>query len=307
MPRIAASTGVLPSRTHERGSPADWETDVTSLVRAGFGALDLFDSWLEPANLSASELRDLRSVLDASGIDPVGLSLGRRSIIDPHTGEENLQYVRRSLEAAAALGIPIVNIGLSRPLTDEQKRWSFWVAPSPRDDLASYDIARNRITVVCEEAQAAGLLISLELYEYTLLGLGARAAQLVRDVAQPNLGVNPDLANLYRIPERLSETWQETLQAVLPYMNYWHVKNYRRIEHYPSGPYYAWPTSLGSGDIDYRLAIQMAADVGYAGPLCIEHYGGDALWKLQLGLIYLTRVLGDIRCRPSSQLPSPQR
>jgi hypothetical protein len=49
--------------------------------------------------------------------------------------------------------------------------------------------------------QPVKLSPALELHEDTLLGTGAGAALLVEEVGSPIVGINADLANLYRVPE----------------------------------------------------------------------------------------------------------
>jgi sugar phosphate isomerase/epimerase len=290
-PAIAGSTLPLPGRPADNVSPDIWADDLRTLAACGFTCIDLVDTWLSPPTLSVGGRRALRDSVCEAGVSLAGLSVIRRSIIDPVDEQQNLAYTFAAIDAAAELGAPILSIGFHRPLTPAQQSWPFWAAPSPRDDMSAWDVAVGRLRSLASYAAQVGVGLALELYEYTLLGSGATAARLVQEVGSPVLGINADLANLYRIPERLTETWAETLQLSLPYMNYWHVKNYRRAEHFPDGPFLAWPTALDDGDIDYRAALRMAAAAGYAGPLCVEHYGGDALWNQQRGLRYLSEVL----------------
>lgn len=293
-PVIAGSTLPLPPRAAGPAEPDLWARDLALVAGHGFTAVDLVDTWLSPADLDRSARRELAAVIAAAGLDLAGLSVIRRSIIDPRSGEANLAHTHACIDAAADLGAPVLSIGFHRPLTGEQRAWAFWAAPSPRDDTAARPRAVARLSELAAHAAEAGVALSLELYEYTLLGSGADTARLVEEVGSPALGINADLANLYRVPERLRESWQQTLTACLPHLNYWHVKNYRRCETYPDGPYLAWPTQLEDGDIDYRTAFGMARDAGYTGPVSIEHYGGDGLWAQARGLRYLRALLEEL-------------
>jgi sugar phosphate isomerase/epimerase len=296
--QLAGSTLALPDRltaSRSHSNPGLWLSDLRQLHRAGFSAVDLVDTWLSPAELESAALLDLRRALDASGLTLVGLSVIRKSIIDPECGDVNLEHTLASIEAAVTLGAPLLCIGFHRPLTEAQKKKKpFWLVDGPADspDEATYSLAVERLTHVCREAARAGIQISLELYEQTLLGTGAQAAQLVRDVGASNLGTNPDLGNLFRQPRDLPETWEETLLACLPSMNFWHVKNFRRV-HTDAGPT-SFPEGLGRGDIDYRRALEIAIGGGYHGSICIEHYGGDRLTVQAEGLAYLTALLDEM-------------
>ncbi|WP_020501713.1 sugar phosphate isomerase/epimerase family protein [Sciscionella marina] len=289
-PVIAASTLPLPARARDQLDREGILADLRQL--AGFSHIDLVDTWISPAGLDPLRREILREALAELELRLAGISVIRRSIIDPVHGPANVEHTRRSIETAAELGAPVLSIGFHRPLTPEQQRWhGFWAVPGEADPPESFPVAVRLLGELCEYAADRGVALSLELYENTLLGSGTGAAHLVEEVGAPNLGINADLANLYRVPERLTESWSETLRAVLPWMNYWHVKNYRRADCYPDGPFLAWPTELGEGDIDYRTAFRLAAEADYRGPVCIEHYGGDGLSSQRAGLDYLRSLL----------------
>ena len=235
-PIIAGSTLALPDRTLDGtatidAGPQRWTTHLQRLRDAGFTAVDLVDTWISPAALSGTALADLRDAFASLELQLVGVSVIRKSIIDPQDGERNLEHTLASIEATAALRAPLLCIGFHRPLTDEQKRGAFWLVDGPADsqDERTYALAVERLRTVCDHAARTGIAISLELHERTLLGTGSGAARIVREVGAANLGINPDLGNLYRQPRDLDETWEETLAASLPAMNYWHVKNFRRV------------------------------------------------------------------------------
>ncbi|GCD96119.1 sugar phosphate isomerase/epimerase family protein [Embleya hyalina] len=291
-PTIAGSTLPLPPRPATDSALGDLRADLRRFRAAGFRHMDLVDTWIAPADLTPRQLRTLADELADHGITLVGLSVIRRSIVDPVHAADNHAYTRRSIEAAAALGAPILSIGFHRPLTDAQRDWgTFWSVPGPTDGEQEFIRAVPALTELCALAADLGVELSLELYEDTLVGTGARTMRLIEATGAANLGVNADLANLHRAPRPLEETWDQTLDLVLDRMNYWHVKNYRRVENHPHGPYLAWPTPLADGDIDYRAALHRARAAGYAGPLCVEHYGGDALTAQTAGLRYLTDLL----------------
>ena len=300
-PIVAGSTLALPDHdldgmaTTEAGARV-WVKHLRRLKRAGFSAIDLVDTWVSPGVLSRASLMNLRELLEELDLALVGVTVIRKSIIDPVDGLQNLDHTFASIEAAHLLGAPVICIGFHRPLTEEQRAYPFWLVDGPLDDrdLATYECAAERLRQVCRCAAQYAIAVSLELYEGTLLNTGKSAREVVRLAGEPNLGLNPDLANLYREPHPLSETWVETLAICAPVMNYWHIKNFCRLPAWPSGPTLSFPTSLATGDIDYRLALELVRHAGYDGPLCIEHYGGDRITAQGQGLAYITALLQDL-------------
>jgi len=306
MKHIACSTIPLQSRTLERPlrelGPAEWARELDEIRAGGFDAIDLADSWLAPASLEPTELSELHHALLDADISVAGLSIARRSMIDPVHGDANLDYAHRSVECAAALDAPVVNIGFHRPLLPEQLRTQFWMVPGAADDRGeeTWRLAVDRVREIAVHAAALELRVSLELYEETLLDSSEHAVRMVEDVGEPNVGINPDLGNLVRVPAALQKGWVDILRECLPYMSYWHVKNFIRLEHPRAGVFLSYPTELGVGVIDYREAFRLALDAGYDGAICVEYYDGDALGTAIRSREYIERVLADLRPRMPS-------
>ena len=294
-PVVAGSTLAFPDRMAQ--PVATWWRDLSRLTNAGFEAVDLVDTWLSPADLTDGQTGELRQMLVKSGLTLVGISTIRRSVIDSEDGEANMAHTMATIETAHHLGAPVVSIGFHRPLTEAQKGdWPFWAVPAQGDapDDATRALAVDRLRQLCRHAAPLGVELSLELYEGTLITWGKDTAQLVSDVGEVNLGINPDLANIWRQPQPLRESWRQTLEACLPHMNYWHVKNFRRAPVWPSGRVVTFPTPMPDGDIDYWEAFNMVAGAAYSGPICIEHYGGDRLWAQRQALEYVTWLLSEM-------------
>jgi Sugar phosphate isomerases/epimerases len=260
--------------------PESWLRTLREVSLAGFDLLDLTDSWLQIADLSVERLRDFELVLLEASLRVPSLSITRRSIVDPRTGLENLSYAHRTIDAAAALGVQVLSIGLHQPLTREQtERLWFWTAPGagdPLDDSGVRELAIARIRELGQHAAANDMIVSLEMYEDTYLGTADDSIDFVDAVGLSNVGLNPDVANLLRL-HRSIEGWQELLSKTLPYANYWQVKNYFRDENPDSGSIVSMPAPLELGFIDYRSAIREALSLGFSGVFCCEHYGGDGL------------------------------
>lgn len=147
-----------------------------------------------------------------------------------------------------------------------------------------------RLRELADHAAQVGVAISLEMYEDTFLGTAQSAVRLVEEIGRPNVGLNPDVANIVRL-HRPVEHWRSMLEQVLPHANYWHVKNYTRDETADGSAVATAPSTLRSGVIDYRWATRFAVEHGYTGPFATEHYGGDALGMIAENRDYLRSLL----------------
>lgn len=298
---IAAITlqfpGDLPDGTTLTEAPSSaWRPALREVGLAGFEHIDVMDSWVRPGDLSSARRRELAAEVSDAGLRISTIAVARKSVIDPDEDKANayVEYDLRTVEAAAELGVGTVCLGLHRPLTAQQRRatW-FWLAPGgedPEGDERTWATAVERFTTIGEAAARAGVEISLEMYEGTYLGASESAVRLVQDIGLANVGLCPDIGNIVRL-HREVEDWRLMLERMLPYTNYWQVKNYLRDHDPATGAYFSSPASLETGYIDYRTAIGMALDAGFAGPLCVEHYGGDGLSVTAKNREYLRRIL----------------
>ena len=288
---IAAAMLPFPA---SQDAPADtWVDHLAQVAYEGFTEVDLTDSWIQPGDLSPARIEELREALTTVGLDPIALSAIRRSVIDPETGDENLAYSHRTIDAAAALGTKIVSVGLHRPLLPAQREafW-FWTEEGPVDptDADTWALAVSRLRELGRHGAEVGVQLSLEMYEDTLLGTAESSVRLVHDIGEDNVGLNPDIGNLVRL-HRPIEDWREMHEKTLPYANYWHVKNYTRDEAVDGSWYTSTPTSMELGLINYRAMVARAIELGFSGPFLMEQYGGDSLGVCATNRRYLQSLL----------------
>jgi sugar phosphate isomerase/epimerase len=291
---IAAAMLGFPS-SHS-ASPEIWRSQLAEVAFEGFTEVDVMDSWVRVGDLDPVGLAELGSALSSTGLRPEAVSAIRRSVIDPDSGDDNLDYSHRTIDAAASLGCSIVSVGLHRPLTPAQRAaYWFWTVDGPKDEdtKAVWDLAVTRLRELGRHAEEVGLKLSLEMYEDTLLGSAESAVRLVKDIDQTVVGLNPDLGNLFRLHRETLDV-NAALALCLPVSNYWHVKNYYRDVNPATGAVVTVPAPMASGSMDYRSAIRTAIALGYRAPFCVEHYGGDSLTVMSANRRYLRTVLASI-------------
>jgi sugar phosphate isomerase/epimerase len=217
----------LPDGRSVQDAPESWVSALSEVAEAGFDCVDPTDSWLRLADLSSGRLTDFADIAAAAGLAVPSISSARRSVIDARHGEEFLAYAHRLIDAAAEIGAGVVSTGFFQALTPAQRDalW-FWTAPGhvDADDPQLWLLAVERIRDLGRHAASVGVRLSLEMYEDTFLGTADSAVRFVTDVDLPGVGLNPDLGNLIRM-HRPVEHWESMAAKVLPYANFWHVKN----------------------------------------------------------------------------------
>lgn len=275
--RIAAAMLNFPP-SHE-ADEAVWRDALGQVARAGFSDVDPMDSWVRLADLEPARLDALLGICSDLGLRIPAISTSRRSVVDPAHGEENLAYSHRVIDTAAAIGATAISFGLMQALTPRQREalW-FWTVPgaSDPDDREVRRLAASRFRDLGDHALSVGVVLSLEMYEDTYLGTTDSAIRLIEEIDSPAVGLNPDLGNLVRRQGPV-EPWYDIITRTAPYVTYWHVKSYARLEDPIKDVVLSTPTAMELGVIDYRTAVSTVLAAGYRGHFCAESYGGDGL------------------------------
>lgn len=295
---IAASMVQSPNRLPDGSfmqdaQPERWTAVLAQYSGVGFDRIEIHDNWVRPGDMSSNRLAELKTAANTAGLQIAALAVARASIIDPVASAENLDYSHRSIDAAAALGVSVVCLGLHRPLTAAQQAalW-FWTEPGAKDpdEETTRQRAVRGFQELGDHAAELGIEVSLELYEDTYLGTADSAVRMIEEIDRPNVGLNPDFGNLIRL-HRPVERWEELAAKTLPHTNYWHIKNYFRDEDPARGHYATHPAPLEFGIINYRQVVGLALDLGYRGIFTCEHYGGDSLGIAARNHAYLRTLL----------------
>ncbi|WP_180899693.1 sugar phosphate isomerase/epimerase family protein [Martelella soudanensis] len=298
---IAAAMLQFPSTTAGGKSmrvagPERWLRDLAIIAAEGFNSVEIPSAWLSIGELDRHEHEDLKSVLAQVGLSVCATSVVRRSIIEEGREQENMAISHAAIDGAAAVGSPLICLGLHEALQPGQldATW-FWTMPTHHnpDDREVWNRAVAGYRELADHAASVGVQISLELYEGTFLCSADSAVAFLQDIDRDNVGLNPDLGNLVRAQMPI-EPWESMAIKTFPYANYWHVKNYSRVEFPENNLYLTTPTPMESGFIDYRKAISFAVAHGFQGAFLCENYGGDGLSVSAENGRYIQRVLKSI-------------
>jgi sugar phosphate isomerase/epimerase len=304
---IAAAMLQFPGQTAagipmREAGPDRWLRDLSVIAAEGFTAVEIPSAWLPLGELDSREHEAFRDVLDAAGLSVAATSVVRRSIIEAGREQENMAITHAAIDAAAAVGSPLICLGLHEALQPQQLdvTW-FWTMPTHHnpDDRAKWDQAVAGYQELADHAREVGVEISLELYEGTYLCSADSAVAFLADIGRDNVGLNPDLGNLVRAQNPI-EPWESMAIKTFPYANYWHVKNYSRVELPQSDLYLTAPAPMASGLIDYRKAIAFAVAHGFKGAFLCENYGGDGLSVSAENRRYIQRILRSLALDPKA-------
>jgi sugar phosphate isomerase/epimerase len=276
--------------------PEEWAKHLKLVARMGFTEVDPTDTWVRVADLRPQRLTEFRSVLKDAGLTIPAISTSRRSVMDPEHGREYLDYSHRLLDVAAELGVPMVSFGFFQAMTPaQQKALWFWLVDGWHDDESpeARGRAASLIRELAEHAHSNGQQITLEMYEDTYVGTTDGAIRFLEEVGHEACGLNPDIGNFIRLHRPL-EPVQDMLDKLLPYANYWHVKNYLRDEDPETGQVMTFPVPMDFGLINYRAAITRALELGYRGAFLCEHYGSDAITVIAKNRAYIRDILATV-------------
>ncbi|MGJ9494640.1 sugar phosphate isomerase/epimerase family protein [Actinotignum sp. GS-2025a] len=268
-----------------------WEDQLLQVKELGFSAIDPMDDWVPLVDLPEKRFASFRDICRDLDLSIPAISVGRRSVVDVRNGDANLAFVHDLIDRGHELGAQVINIGFMEALTPAQEKalW-FWLAPGHVCDPQLRPLAIERVRELARHAGQYGMQISLEMYEDTYVGTHDGAVRFVRDIDRDNVGLNPDIGNLIRL-HRPMPSYQEMFDAVLPYANYWHIKNYIRDEDPETGTYMSAPVPLESGLINYRAVIRQGLRGGFTGAFMVEHYGSDWLGVGATNARYIRQVL----------------
>jgi len=270
-------------------SPSERRPLLQWIARAGFDGLDIADTWLPFYRLSDGELAEWRADIASHGLRVGSLNPYRCIVTRSPQADSNLEKLQRSVEAAIILGAKTVNVTLSVPFGESPRDRPLTSADASE---AEYQESARKLKPLARRAAEGGVALSIELHDDGILDSAASCLKLLDMIDEPNVGVNPDIGNLYRMVAP-PEHWRDALVAMAPRTNLWHVKNYKKI---------VLPGDLGivsmiapveDGDIDFRWALTELVRHGFDGDLSIEAGAGDGLSVIARAKRYFEEIVAD--------------
>ena len=258
---------------HQDGGIGSKEHRSAFLKKAkeiGFDGIELGASVLDQPDVAS-----LRAELEDAGMPCVAIR-GGGSFINPRAAAGASKQWEQIIGFAAQIGAGVVNstVGGS-PSPDPRgagtyrgERISQGASQTAREE--DYERTARGLSGAAKVAADQGLEISIEIHQNTIVDNSWTALHLLELIDQPNIGINPDLGNIYWTYDIPEESCEDAIAALAARCNYWHCKNLYRVHIPDLEKSILLQAPIPDGDIDYRFAISAMLDAGYSGYLAIE-------------------------------------
>jgi len=222
----------------------DFATAARAIARAGYDGVEIaaiqgmcehldLDRWKE-------QKAELKAIAEENGLAFLSTEVASLS-------EERLLP---AFEAAAELGIPIVNVGPGGKSGVEE-------------DLAA---AIGRLARMAERAASCGVTLCVKAHVGNAIHNTPTTLRAMREIASPAFGIDMDPSHIHRAGENA----EEALPAVLSRVRHVHIRDCKGREQGP-GPIEL--QACGRGDIDLFGYCRAMAEGGYDGPVVLEVIG----------------------------------
>lgn len=254
---------------------------------------------LPAMNLADAAVDTLRAELEDAGVPCVAIR-GGGGAAHPRVAAANKKRMEEAVRFAAKIGASVVNSTVTTPPRDPGRKGTYRgesvsQGSSRYASEADYERTASAVTDVANVAADLGVEISIEVHQNSIADNSWSALHLRELVDAPNVGINPDLGNIYWTYDIPEESCEDAIVALAPHVNYWHCKSLCRV-HIPdleTAIYVQVP--LPDGEIDYRFAIAALLDAGYEGYLAIEGVrDGDAFHQDGRSVAYVKSVLAEL-------------
>src|SRR5262245_32546561 len=273
----AVRRGVFyPDQSEDRSDLPNLDTAYLKLVReAGFEAVEMQAA---RSDRTEQEVRDRGARFRDAGLPVAAVRAGGHSgaVAHPRVGAQARAIMRAAVDYAAWVGSGILNVTCSTPPHSPgmpgAARQGERVAQGASRYATEADFVETarRLREVAVLAQDRGLVMTVEVHQGSLVDNSWSALHMLELIDMPNVGVNPDLANMLREFDQPEETCEAAIVALAPKTRYWHVKNMKRVVIPDLNRTVLLKVALDDGDIDFRFAISAVAAAGYDGYVAVE-------------------------------------
>ena len=238
----------------------------------------------------------IKSVLDEVGLPVAAFNTLRKSLFMPELADHDEARLYHCLAVCEVLKPSIVDVNVNVPIPHGLDPMQMAARPTFRGVHASSETVADaalRLKKFTKRLAAIGAELSVELHDDGIHDTADGCLRLVNLIDEPNVGVNPDVGNWYRVAYQHPDSWRDQMAKMAPRTNYWEVKNYRRILVPDDHRAYSWNVDLDEGEIDFRACAVTLWNAGFRGWVCSEGGNGDVIHSNLKYLQYMRWILDE--------------
>lgn len=162
----------------------------------------------------------------------------------------DLAKMEKAMQAAAAIGIPIVNCGPG----------------GKTDDPSTLQQTLDELGVLAGLAEKYGVTLCVKAHVGAAVYNTPTTLKVMEAISSPNFGIDMDPSHIYRA----NENPVEAIAAVISRVKHVHIRDCKGRQQGPGKPEMQ---ANGRGDIDLVGYIRVLHENGYTGPLNLEIIG----------------------------------
>jgi sugar phosphate isomerase/epimerase len=264
--------------------------------KAGFEGIEV---GVASARGGEAAVKELRRELEGEGV-PCAAVRGGGGFANPKSAAQSRERVLEGIHTAAWIGSNLLNMTVGTPPRDPHGAGRDVGGPLPQGSSrlashADYEVTARHLRELAGVAADLGVEISIEMHQHSIADNSWSCLHLLDLIDRPNVGVNPDLGNLYWNYDVPEETNEACIVALAPRAKYWHCKQLLRV-HIPELTHaYYLKVPLPDGEIDYRFAISAMVQANYPGFLAVEGCReGDQLHRDGRSMAYCQQILREL-------------
>jgi sugar phosphate isomerase/epimerase len=260
----------------------------------GVQGITFYDTFPGFYDRSDESWRTIKQAVDEAGLEVAAFNALRKSYFVPELAERDVERTKHCLHVCEILRPSIFDVSANVPFPQQRDDQTMAARTLFRGKYATadaYPLAVTHLKWLAKACAGLSMALSLELHDDGLQDSADNCLRLVRMIDEPNVGVNPDIGNFYRVAYEQEEDWRTQMVKLAPQTNFWEVKNYKRIWVADERRAYSWTAELDEGDIDFREAAVILWQAGFRGWVANEGGNGDHIRSTLRYLEYMRWIL----------------